>query len=95
MRGALLAIAAAAALGFGAASASAGVNLNFGFYPPAPVYGGYYPPPPVYEDDGYDYRPRHCSRVFAGYRSYWDGYGWAKEPVYKRRCGRYSRYGSY
>ena len=57
--------------------------------PPAPP-----PPPPAYGYyGGYGYAPAYgsgyapCPRVFAGYRNYWDGYGWVRKPVYRRDCG--------
>jgi hypothetical protein len=78
IRKTLLGLAAATAIiGASASTASAGVHINLGFggygYGYAPVYGGYY--------GGY-----HCKKVFVGYKKVWNGYGWYKKPIYKKRC---------
>ncbi|MGE0211676.1 MAG: hypothetical protein AB7S41_08280 [Parvibaculaceae bacterium] len=83
IRTTLLGLAAAAALlGASATTASAGVtiNLGYGHYGYAnPYYGGYQAPPPYY-GGGY------CKRVFVGYKRVWNGYGYYKKPIYKKRC---------
>lgn len=80
IRKTLLGIAAATALiGASASTASAGVHINLGFggYGYAPYYGGYYAP---------YYGGYHCKKVFVGYRKVWNGYGWYKTPIFKKRC---------
>jgi hypothetical protein len=79
IRKTLLGLAAATAIiGASASTASAGVHVNLGFggYGYGPYWGGYHAP----------YYGHHCKKVFVGYKKVWNGYGWYKKPIYKKRC---------
>jgi hypothetical protein len=80
IRKTLIGLAAAAVVTAAAASsASAGVK----FYVGAPYFGGYY--------GGY-YGPAYvpaCPKVFVGYKTVWNGFGWVQVPRYKHVCNIY------
>jgi type 1 fimbria pilin len=66
--------AAIAVTAAAASSASAGVK----FYVGTPYFGGYN-----------NYYAPACPKVFVGYKTIWNGYGWVQVPRYKRICNYY------
>jgi hypothetical protein len=82
IRKTLIGLAAAAALtGIAASSASAGVKIHIG----APYFGGYYG---AYYGGYYApyYGGYNCTKVFVGWKKFWNGYHWVKKPIYKKHC---------